>query len=134
MDMAQPHATWLEWVTDAQAASSSVVDGLDWQTGGIIVGLLAIVGFARRFAPLLGPTGAAVTAAIDGIASIALPKAHKEALSRAQVAHESLWQIVEVIESVSTDDPVVKQLKKAISEKTPAQFNALFDEWKKNRG
>ncbi len=129
-----PNATVAQWLNDAAGAAQAVSDGLEWRSVGVGVVLLTALGLARRFAPAFGPVGAAIGQGLGMLGQMFTPKIEQEAAARAQVAEESLWQIVEVIEQVSPDDPVIKELKKAISRKTPAAFNALFDAWKKSRG
>lgn len=123
----------MDWLSNAADAAASVTEGLDWGTGGWVVGALVALGFIRKISPLLGPMGATIANSLDGLARIFLPQQTKEAQARTLVAEESLWQIVEAIEAIGADDKTIQKLKKAISDKTPAQFNALFDEWKKAR-
>ena len=130
----EPNASYLDWISDAAGAAQSVVEGLDWGTGGWVVGLLAVVGLAAKLGPLLGPVGAAVSSTIQSIASIALPKQAQEAQHRLEVAESTLWEIVSVIEAVSPDDPIVKRLKEQITKNAPGEFQDLFRAWKVQRG
>jgi hypothetical protein len=130
---AVPHTTPRQWVDDSGGASRTATDGLDWQTSGLLVGVLMALGLARKFAPLLGPAGQLIAGLTDPLAKMFVPAAEKEAARKTKVAEESLWQIVSVIEQTNPDDPIVRELKKAISARTPAEFNALFDAWKKAR-
>jgi hypothetical protein len=107
------------------------MNGLDWSVGGWAIVALGVLGVARRIAPMLGPIGGVAASLIDGAAKSFMPKEHKEAQARMQVMEQSAWKIVEAIEEC--EHPIAQELKKKISKNTPAEFNALFDAWKKDR-
>jgi hypothetical protein len=129
----EPNATVAAWLADEVSAAQQVAEGLEWETGGWVVGVLVALGLVRKFAPALGPAGAAIGNAIGMLARVFLPKESREAEQRMAVAEETLWRIVEVIEIADPQNPVIKELKKAIKDKSPSEFHALFKAWKDTR-
>lgn len=116
-----------QYMHDAQQAEKDAAAGFWAAIGG---GALLLLAAVRKFGPLLGPVGASVSSAIGMLGQLWKPRQFKEAEARAQVADKALWRVVEQIESFNPDDPVIKELKKAISRNTPAEFHRLFKEWR----
>lgn len=132
-DPVTPNATFTSWLTDAAEAAQQVTEGLDWSTTGLLGGALAALGLAARFGHCFGPAGSLISSGVQAGLDMMKPQHKKQAEAKARVMEDSAWNIVEVIEQLPADNPLVQDIKKEISRSTPPEFNAFFDEWRRMR-
>ena len=127
-------ADYSDWIENAQAASqvsdSFAVELTAWEAGGflgaILGGTALLVGLAKYipgWGPIVSMVGHRV---VDMISPKAVAQAHRQERTLTRTA----WGMIEAIEDLPSDSPLVKKLKEAITDKTPEEFQSIFAEWK----
>lgn len=132
-DPVTPNASYMDWIENAAAAAQAVAEGLNWETVGFLGVLATAAAVAVRVAKNIPGWGGMVAWAGEKILDWVTPDKKLEAKRTAQVIDNSAWTIIERIEDLPPENPLVVELKKSISRDTHPMFNGYFDEWKKAR-
>ena len=129
-------ANYTDWVENVEAASQ--VSGqfaeqlVSWESGGFITVVLVGATVALRLARFIPAWGPFISVVGHRLVDWISPDKAVQARHRADVMSDTAWQIVEAIEDLPADMPLVQALKDRIKEAAPEEFLAIFEEWKRS--
>ena len=131
-DQVTRYDEWIENPAQAYADLSKTVDGM-WEGGGFLGFCLLAGAVGLKLSKYIPGWGPLVHGVGSSILSTFKPNKVKQAEEKAKVMEKVAWEITKQIESLPPGSKVVKDLKKKIKNNTPAEFEQIFFEWKKEQ-
>lgn len=129
-------ANYTDWVENADSASQVATQFAEqlvsWESGGFVAAILVGATIALRLARFIPTWGPLVSGVGHRLVDWISPDKAVQARHRADVMSDTAWQIVEAIEDLPADMPLVQELKARIKKAAPEEFLTIFEEWKRS--